>query len=207
MATPLTVTTRLNDVKTVLGFGGADIATDLKTLNTTQLGASAITSTAARLSSLAAMIGGIGSLSFRVQGLDFGLLASPTGVLSDDLATAAALLVTTPSGVLQSDIGTLNALVNGTASGSTTQARIGDPTTGTSGLAGMIRNNGSAVNNTGTSAYDTKFTAFNNATSLTGQLTAFLDVYTVNPAGGRLEWDNPQSLSSLRAVLTAALDN
>jgi hypothetical protein len=82
---------------------------------------------------VSAVSGSATQLSTAIAGVDSALISAPTGVLSTDLATARSLLVTTPGATLQADAQALNTLVNGAATGSTVQARLGDP-----GSAGSI---------------------------------------------------------------------
>ena len=148
------------------------------------------------------------------------LLATPGTHINGDITSLKALIVTTPGATAQADVETLNALLNGTAAGSTTQARagaptvndvasnlsamightgalaarLGDPVTGTAGLAGLIRNNANTANGGYTVA------SFNSATDLYAQLSAFLTLLNEPAATTTIP---KAAYSSLGAVINA----
>ena len=133
------------------------------------------------------------------------LTATSSGVIESDINNLAMMLTDTPSGVIESDIVSINGVLDGHyynlsikeiigspinnssqsnlvsilgGDSQTISLKIGDPVCGTSGLAGLIKNNttveGSSLVNT------EKIDSFNNATNIHDQLVAFIDIFNDN---------------------------
>jgi hypothetical protein len=158
-------------------------------------------------------VGGTASATrARIAAVDATLLNAPTGVLSTDLATARNSLVDTPGATLESDSQTLNTSLNGIASGSSIQARIGnpavngtasnlmaviggsgsdlasslgDPVTGNSGLSALTNASAAIDNN----SLWNDISGVQNATTVYDQLNAFLALFNTN------NWSNPSATS------------
>lgn len=187
------------------------------------------TGLAAKISNgLNVQIGGAASnIRAKVAAVDAAILVSPTGVVKDDLNTIASKLVSVPNSILETDIRDVNTIINGIPGSSTIQdrlgaptingvasnlsaviggaggtivSRLGDPVTGTSGLAGLIRNNGAAVGPV--NGFDAA--AFDNAQDINAQITAFLAVLSQsNGLGGNFIQVPKGTFTSLRDFLAA----
>lgn len=118
------------------------------------------------------------SVRAQIAAVDAALVTTPTGVLSTDLATLQSTILTVPTVNVETDLRTINGLLNGTSTGSTLQARIGVPASGTTGLAGYIQNGAAPAAN----ANGFVVTTFNSATNHDAKLAAFLAI--VSQSGG-----------------------
>ena len=143
--------------------------------------------------------GSASSVRAKIAAVNASLLTMSTGVLATDLVITRSLLVNTPGATFQDDVQSINSLLNGTSSGSTSEARIGsptvndsassvsgviggggsdiasqlgDPVTGTTGLAALIKNNGAALGTV--SGIDCS--AFDNGGDYYSQLNEFLNI-------------------------------
>lgn len=186
-------TNHTSAIRTTILTARSAVRSDSTNLN------SAITST------LTAIGGPQASVYLRIIGLDNLILTTPTGVARTDFATLRNLLVATTGVTAEADVQSLNTLLDGSGSGSTTEDRIGSPTvnssssslasmlggsgsiadrigdplTGTTGLAGLIRRgllDVGVVNDFDATAYDA-------ATNVNDQITKFLAVLTQSGSG------------------------
>lgn len=172
------------------------------------------------------MLGGsASSVRAKIASIDAGLLNTPTGVVSTDFATLNAKIVTIPGSTAEDNVSTINALLDGTSTGSTIQARIGsptvngsgsnlfsvvggsassladrlgDPVTGTVGLASVIRNNGASLGTV--NGFDCS--SFDNATAIYDQINAFLSILSQNVGSSQIIIPNG-TYTNLRSVLAA----
>ncbi|HCU06987.1 MAG TPA: hypothetical protein DIC42_05360, partial [Holosporales bacterium] len=100
------------------------------------------------------------------------------------------------SSTINGALSNLSAVIGG--NGSSIAEQLGDPVTGTNGLASLIRNNGAPVNTV--NGFDCN--SFDEATSINEQLAAFLAILSASP--NNQGTNIPHGLySSLRDVLAA----
>jgi hypothetical protein len=117
----------------------------------------------------------------------------PLGFLAESMRNKLGF----PGSTLAGDIAAINGSLGGPADLSTAD-RVGNPLTGTTGLAALTRNATAATNTNGFNVAD-----FNNATSIHDQLQEYLDVYQ-SSVGTNATFTVPQGgYTSLRQLLSA----